>query len=132
MQQGLTVDEDVNFKAQSRPKPASAPPLRQGRVPRISRMMALAIRLDGLIREKAVTDYADIARLGHVTRARITQIMNFLHLAPDIQEAILFLPEVTEGRDPIREHDVRRIAAVIDWKKQRKMWRETCAQAGAS
>src|SRR3712207_3152134 len=33
-----------------------------------------------------------VARLGHVTRARVTQIMNLLNLAPDIQEAILFLP----------------------------------------
>jgi len=34
-------------------------------------------------------DYADVARLGYVTRARLTQIMNLLLLAPDIQEALL-------------------------------------------
>ncbi len=45
-----------------------------------------------LIREGVVTDYAELARLGHVTRARVTQIMNLLHLAPDIQETLLFLP----------------------------------------
>jgi len=71
-----------------------------------------------------VTDYADIARLGHVTRARVTQIMNFLHLAPDIQEAILFLPRVEKGRDPITERDLRPIAAILDWKTQRGMWEE--------
>jgi hypothetical protein len=33
-----------------------------------------------------VADYAELAQLAHVTRARMTQIMNLLHLAPDIQE----------------------------------------------
>jgi hypothetical protein len=77
-----------------------------------------------LIRDGEVTDYADIARLGHVTRARVTQIMNLLHLAPDIQEAILHLPRTEQGRDPITERDLRPIAAVIDWRKQRRMWDE--------
>jgi hypothetical protein len=47
-----------------------------------------------------VTDYADLARLGHVTRARVTQIMNLLNLAPDIQEELVFLPKTIRGRDP--------------------------------
>src|SRR5688500_7517099 len=68
-----------------------------GRVPRVSRLMALAIRFDDLLRRGEVKDLADIARLGHVTRARATQIMNLLMLAPDIQEALLFLPEVETG-----------------------------------
>jgi hypothetical protein len=93
-----------------------------GNVPRISRLMALAIRFDGLVRCKEVRDYADLARLGYVTRARITQIMNLLNLAPDIQEALLFLPRILKGRDPIHEKDVRSIAAVYHWHRQRKMW----------
>ena len=63
--------------------------------------MALAIRFDQLIRDGVVADQAELACLGHVTGARMTQIMNLLHLAPDIQEAILHLPRVMEGRDPI-------------------------------
>ena len=94
-----------------------------GRVPRVARLMALAIRFDGLICEGAVADYAEIARLGHVTRARLTQIVNLLNLAPDIQEAILLLPPVEKGRDPITERELRPIAAVPDWQKQRRMWR---------
>ena len=70
----------------------------------------------------AVADYADIARLGHVTRARVTQIMNLLNLAPDIQEEILFLPRTTQGRDPIPERHLRPIAAILDWCKQRNLW----------
>ena len=101
-----------------------------GRVPRISRLMALAIRLEKLVRAGEVADYADVARLGHVTRARVTQIMNFLCLAPDIQEEILFLPPTGRGRDPIREHHIRPILRILDWRKQRKMWREVNAAAG--
>ena len=85
-----------------------------GRIPRISRLMALAIKFDGLIKEGVVRDYADLARLGHVTRARMTQIMGLLNLAPDIQEEILFLPRTLAGRDPIREIMLRPIAAVLD------------------
>jgi regulator of RNase E activity RraA len=44
----------------------------------------MAIHFDGLIRKGAVRDYADLARLGHVARARVTQIMNLLNQAPDI------------------------------------------------
>ena len=89
---------------------------------RVAKLMALAIRFDGLVRDGIVADFADLARLGHVTRARITQIMNLLHLAPDIQEAILLLPKVESGRDPITERDLRSIVAVSDWRKQRKTW----------
>jgi hypothetical protein len=84
--------------------------------------MALAIRLDGLIEQGAVTSQAELAEIGHVTRARVTQIMNLLHLAPDIQEALLELPPVHEGRDPVTERDLRPIAAEVVWERQRAMW----------
>lgn len=95
-----------------------------GRVPRVARLMALAIRFDGLLRDGAVADQAEIARLGHVTRARMTQIMNLLHLAPDIQEQILDLPMVERGRDPVTERDIRPIVAELDWRRQRQLWRD--------
>ncbi|MBN1553550.1 MAG: hypothetical protein JXA11_02310 [Phycisphaerae bacterium] len=57
-------------------------------------------------------------------RARMTQIMNLLLLAPDIQEEILFLPRTTSGRDPIREHHIRLITTVLDWRKQRRLWKQ--------
>jgi len=93
-----------------------------GRVPRVARLMALAIRFDELIRSGDVVDYAELARLAHVTRARITQIMNLRILAPNIQEAILFLPRVERGRDPIHLRQLQSIALVPDWRKQRKLW----------
>jgi hypothetical protein len=64
-----------------------------------------------------------LARLGHVGRARLTQIMDLLCLAPDIQEAVLFLPTVDRGGQAIAEKQLRPIAAVPSWSKQRQSWR---------
>lgn len=95
-----------------------------GKLPRATRLMALAIKFDCLIRDGVVRDYADLARLGYVTRARMTQVMNLLNLAPDIQEELLFLPPTTTGRDPISERALRRVTAVVRWDRQKKLWRE--------
>jgi hypothetical protein len=84
--------------------------------------MALAVKFDDLLRSGAVQDQSELAELGHVSRARVTQIMNLLHLAPGIQEELLFLPRVTGGRDPITERGVRAIAREVDWGRQREMW----------
>jgi hypothetical protein len=104
------------------PEPQSEANVAPGRVPRVSRLMALAIRFDRLVREGVVADQSELARLAHVTQPRMTQIMNLLHLAPDIQESLLFLPRVTEGKDPITEKILRPIAAEMCWRKQREMW----------
>jgi hypothetical protein len=98
--------------------PAPAAP---GRVPRVARLLALAHRLERLVRSGAVKDYAALARLGRVTRARISQIMSLLHLVPDLQEAVLFLPPTVRGRDPVILRDLLPIAAATDWKKQRRL-----------
>ena len=131
LQTSLTFQCKVHFTQARRGRkqmtvgeaPAPAPvPL--GRVPRIARLMALAIRFEGLLAQGEVRDYADLARLGHVTRARVTQIMNLLNLAPDIQEQLLFLPPIEAGRDAIKEWQVRPVAGTPDWRKQRRMWHE--------
>ena len=90
-------------------------------VPRISRLMALAIRFDGLIRDGVVTNLAELAALGHVSRARASQIMNLLNLAPDIQEDLLYL-EHGSGRQGVTERTLRPIVVELDWEKQRGMW----------
>jgi len=64
-----------------------------------------------------------LAKVEQVTRGRITQIMNLRQLAPDIQEQLLFLPRVQQGRDPIHLHHLQPIAAILDWRKQRSMWK---------
>ena len=91
-------------------------------VPRIAKLMALAIRFDELVRRGEVADFAEIAALGHVTRARVSQIVNLLNLAPDIQEAILFQEPVRGERDAISERQVRAIAAEPSWDRQRTLW----------
>ncbi len=105
------------------PEHPAPPKTVPGRTARASRLMALAIHFDELLRGGVVRDYAQLARLGHVSHARISQVMNLLTLAPDIQEAILFLPLTVRGRVPIRESHLRPIAAVPDWREQRLMWR---------
>ena len=99
-----------------------------GRIPRVSRLMALAIQFEQLVREGVVADYAELARLGHVTRARMTQIMNLLQLAPEIQEVVLYLSRVECGKDPITERELRTIVAVADWRKQRRILEQSLIQ----
>ena len=101
-----------------------APPLPPGRVPRVARLMALALRFDELVRSGQISTYSELASLGHVTRARVCQILNLLYLAPDLQEALLFLPLTPRGRDPIILADLMPIAATLDWRKQRRLWRQ--------
>jgi hypothetical protein len=85
-----------------------------------------AIRFEHFVREGQVHDYANLARLGHVTRARLTQIMNLRLLAPDIQEAILFLPRVPGERSGLCERHVRKLVATPDWAGQRRLWKLLC------
>ena len=101
-------------------QPSRAP----GRLPRVTRLLALALRCQQLLRTGVIADYAALARLGHVSRARITQIMNLLGLAPDIQEEILFWPVVACGRDPIQLRHLQPLARMLDWSQQRRLWRK--------
>ena len=98
-------------------------PSEPGRIARVARWMALAIRCEASIRSGAIGNYAELASLGRVSRARVSQIMNLLNLAPDIQDAILHLPRTVAGRDPIRLRDLQPIASTLDWIKQRKKWK---------
>jgi len=127
----ITVKRKVHIVRRSRgrktlnetPPPSAAAPA--GRIPRISRLMALAVHFDRLLREGKVSSLSELARLAHVSQPRMTQIMNLSNLAPDIQEELLFPPRVTSGRDPIHEKALRPIVAEIDWRRQRRHWQET-------
>jgi hypothetical protein len=126
MTKGLTTTTQVHFKqgrgTRKVMKEGEAPAAVVSAVPPISRLMALAIRMQDLVDRGEVADYAELARLAHVSRPRITQIMNLTLLAPDIQEAILFLPSTDGGRGAIGERAVRRVCAAPEWRKQRYMW----------
>ena len=116
------------FRYAAASEPSASIP--RGRVPRVSRLLALAVRLDELVRAGVIVDYAKLAELAHVSRARISQIMNLLVLAPDIQEALLFLPRTERGRDPIHLRQLQPLAAVLNWGQQRSLWRTLQANSG--
>ena len=130
----LTLTSSVHFRRGGKgrlelatgPRPVSDE-VPVGRVPKVARLVALAIRLQDLVDRGEVRGYAELARVGHVTRARVTQIMNLALLAPDMQEQILSLPPVTAGRDPVKEWQVRPVAAQALWSEQRKLWRRVAA-----
>jgi hypothetical protein len=117
----ISFERPVHFSRGSRTERqlregASPPP---GRIPRISRLMALAIYYDDLLRTGVVKSLAELAALGHVSTTRISHIMNLLHLAPDIQERLLFLKPVLRGPDPVFLKDLQPVARQICWTKQR-------------
>jgi hypothetical protein len=94
--------------------------------------MALALHFERLVSTGQVKDYAALARLGHVTRARVSQIMALRQLAPDVQEALLFLPPTLHRRDLIHLAQLLPIAGTFDWNKQRRTWRDLCRQQGVA
>jgi hypothetical protein len=140
MNQPLSIECQVDFQGRGqrgrrclRPaQPSASNPCVPGRVPRVARLMALALRFEEQVRSGTIANYAELAELGHVTRARISQIMNLVNLAPDIQEALLFLPRTERGRDPIHLRQLLPIASTIDWQKQRVLWKRlaVCEHSG--
>ena len=131
----LTIECTVHFTQHGRGRKELAvgvvpPELPAGRVPRVARLLALAHRFEQLLRAGTVQNYAELALLGHVSRARISQILNLLYLAPDIQEAILWLPRTEQGRDPIHLAQLQPIAARLEWRKQRRKWRDLLGRGG--
>jgi hypothetical protein len=108
-------------------RPAQPMPF-AGRIPRLARLMALALRFEKLLATGAVKDFRTLARLGHVSPARISQIVSLLHLAPDIQEAILFRTRPERGQDSLDLGKVLPLTKVWDWQKQRRMWRGLIGQ----
>ena len=115
----LTSGKRSCKEAQSGQRPPTAP---SGKIPRLSRLMALALRFEMLIGDGVVANNSELAELGHVSRARVTQIMNLLNLSVAIQEAILSLPPTLQEKDAVTEKDMRPIEAKLDWKEQQQMW----------
>jgi hypothetical protein len=92
-------------------------------VPRIARLLALAWHVEELVRSGTISSYAAAARLGHVSRARLSQILSLLNLAPDLQEQLLFLQRPARGRQSLVLRHVLTVAAALDWHEQRRCWR---------
>lgn len=116
---------NVNLKKPTKKKvePADEPPVkRRGKVPRISRLMALAIRMDEMLRRGEAQDTLELAELGKVSQPRLTQILSLSLLAPEIQEALLYLPREMTGRSKIHERNLRPITRELCWEIQRQKW----------
>ena len=98
----------VRYREESHDGEQPPPAVPSGRVPRVARLLALAHRLDGLLRAAVVRDYAELARLGHVTRARVGQVMARIAVGPGPPGAD---PVPASGRAGPRPGDPARPAA---------------------
>ena len=114
-EQDITLNWARRSGRPAKPKPTAVPP--PARIPRITRLMALAIKFQEMVDRGEVRAYADIARLGFVTRARLTQIMNLLLLAPNIQEVLL--SEMLPMHTSIPERTLRAVAQMVLWEDQK-------------
>lgn len=134
------MSKEMTFKVHVVRGAHGAVHLREGRAPepvrpaivpsRVARLVAQAHRIDGLIRAGRVRDQTEVAVLAGLTRGRVSQIVDLLLLAPDIQEALLFLDRPTAGREPLGEVDLRKVIREPDWAKQRAMFKKLIGQRG--
>ena len=108
----------VKFGQRPRRAPRREQPPPEGRVPRVARLLALAHRIDGMIRSGSIRDWAEAARLAGVTRARMTQIANLLLLSPGIQNLILAPPAIDEGNNIPAERRLRALTPYTEWTCQ--------------
>ncbi|MBX9677302.1 MAG: hypothetical protein K2X38_00975 [Gemmataceae bacterium] len=111
-------------KAEEKTRPRAEDRHSLCRLPRVTRWMALALRIEKLVQEAVIANYAEAAALGSVTRARISQIVNLINLAPDIQEELLFMKRPPRGNEPILLADMQSICAKLDWAEQRRCWKK--------
>lgn len=102
--------------------PNGPPGSTQGRLPRVTQVLALAIQFQDMLDRGDARDYADLARLGCLTRERMSQIMELLWLAPKIQKEVLGFPPTATSRFPVSEVAVRRIAGILRWTEQQEAW----------
>ena len=114
----------------TRASKTESPVVAPERVPRIARLMALALKFELMIQQGDVSDYATLAAVGRISRPRLTQIMNLCNLAPDIQEQLLFLSYNTSEQHQINERAVRRLSSLLLWDEQRAQWAALIAPRG--
>jgi hypothetical protein len=94
------------------------------REPLLRQNLVLAYQIQELFEKEKAKNLRQVGQWLHMTHARISQIMNLLFLAPDIQEEILFSDEGKVLR--LTEHKIRKIPMEVNWAKQREMWNEIC------
>lgn len=100
--------------------PAPHPVVR--RPAKVARILALAHHIQRAIDSGAVADRAAVARKLGLTRARVTQLLDLLLLAPEIQDSVLHA-EAVDGAEPFTERTLRPIALAVSWTEQRETWK---------
>ena len=95
-------------------RPAPGSPQVPTNIPKITLLLVVGHHFERLVREGVVKDYAEIARRTGLTRARVTQIVDLMLLAPEIQEQILSSGFV----DDVRERTLRGSAPTPSWEAQ--------------
>ncbi|MFQ5741855.1 MAG: hypothetical protein ACE5JX_22905 [Acidobacteriota bacterium] len=104
-------------------KPPKAP-----RTPRVVELLRKAIEWQALLESGEEANQAAIARREGITRARVTQVMGLLRLAPEIQEHVLSLPDMVR-RPAITERALRPIAQMERTNDQKARFQELVQQA---
>ena len=108
-------------------KEAVVPGTERGKLPRVAEVLALAIGFDDMIRRGLAKDHTDLARLGCISKERVSQIMRLVWLAPDIQQEVLTLPRTPLGRFHVGEVALRGVASKMLWGEQRTAWAQLAA-----
>ena len=98
--------------------------------PLLRQHLVLAYQIQGVIDEDPDKTLKQIAEWIGFSPARITQIMNLLFLAPDIQEEILLSED--KMLFYLSELKVEKIAQEVDWRKQKEIWKEIASFSGDS
>jgi len=105
-------------------EPPPPPPHQVRRPARVVQVLARAHHLQAAIDRGDYADRAEAARQLGFTRARITQILDLLQLAPDLQERVLDL-EAVDGVEPTSERALREVVRHQRWADQRETWMAT-------
>jgi hypothetical protein len=116
--QKLSLTKTHRGRRRIEPRPEEQPVKPTSSVPRISRLMALAIKYQGMLDRGEVAGITELARLCRVTQPRMTQILNLNLLSPSIQEQLLLLPPHTSGKQDIHEKKLRSVCSITDWSDQ--------------
>jgi hypothetical protein len=120
----MKIEYSLAVQRRRGPKTGIIPPpvAERDRPPRVTCLVALAHRFEVLVQSGKVRDYAYLARAGRVSRARMSQILKLLTLAPSIQEYILWLPPRSAGKEGITERHLRDIVDEPLWDRQRALF----------
>ena len=91
---------------------------------RCARAIAQAYHLQGVIYGGGkIADRTQMAKNLGFTLSRLSQNLDLLLLAPDIQEEVLFFV-TRNGREVVTEKELRQIVRIRDWEDQGAKWKE--------